>query len=231
MDLKRLRFPVRGADSRCWSHRSPVQRLIHAGAGRWAGLRGRRQLGAPCSVPRNSPGQCGAAHARQAQAEDEAAKKHGSRYTASQTAYLRSLLETIAAEPADEMGMAYLAEQDALYVTAQQATQAEVSAASCRLSSAPSLADHKARAQGPALPPLGMMDKEATLQRLVQDGWLHETELGYGVGVRRPLVHGCWPQPRLRGAPAQVRSFLELHGMLLDLDLPDATRQAWELFI
>ena len=63
---------------------------------------------------------------RQAQTEDEAAKKHGSRYTPSQTAYLRALLESIAAEPADEMGMAYVAEQDALYVTIQQATHAEV---------------------------------------------------------------------------------------------------------
>ena len=29
-----------------------------------------------------------------------------------------------------------------------------------------------------------MTEKEAALQCFVQDRWLHETELGYGVGVR-----------------------------------------------
>ena len=31
--------------------------------------------------------------------------------------------------------------------------------------------------------------------------------------------------------PVQVRSFMELHKLLLDFELPEATRQAWDLFI
>lgn len=60
------------------------------------------------------------------QAEDEAAKKHGSAYTPAQSAYLCAILESIAAETADANGLAHLTEDDALYVTISQATQAEV---------------------------------------------------------------------------------------------------------
>ena len=44
----------------------------------------------------------------------------------SQTCFLRAVLEAIAAEEADQDGMAYINGSDALYVTFSQATQTQV---------------------------------------------------------------------------------------------------------
>ena len=67
------------------------------------------------------------------QTEDETAKKHGSHYSPAQTCYLRTIIETIAAEEVDADGMAYINGGDALYVTYSQATQTQVLSTHSRL--------------------------------------------------------------------------------------------------
>ena len=70
---------------------------------------------------------------------------------------------------------------------------------------------------------LSQTEKQQLLDKLVNEGWLDCVQGGhYRLGVRLVCVvcfaHCC----------TQARTFMELGNTLLNLDLPAATREAWQ---
>lgn len=133
--------------------------------------------------------------------------KLATHYSIGQREYFKHVLEAIAVDPDAQAGVGsasgmQLLNMDLSRRAAAGAQQQEDEAA-----------DAAQAAAVAALRKLTKGEKEQTLKQLVADGWLRHSTARSG--------HYC----------IGVRSFLELSDMLLEFDLPAATKQAWENII